>query len=140
MTDIEVVRTLTGNNDIDDAFISFYLESSADFIKSYCNIDEIPAGLKSVYLEIAALKVKANSSGGKATLGEGVKAIGSISDGNQSIGYTSGGAGSKAFISDEDFVAAYGDVLGRYRKMVVGDGTPLRTQGSRCLHHNRARR
>lgn len=134
MTDIETVRTLTGDSDISDAFISFYLQASEDFIKSYCNIDTIPDGLKTTLLEMTAMRVKANSSGGKPALGQGVKSVASMSDGNQSIGYAIGGSGTKSFISEEDFVAAYGDILGRYRRMVVGNKENLKTCGSRCLH------
>ncbi len=135
MTDIETVRTLTGNNDISDAFISFYLQASEDFIKSYCNIDTIPDGLKTTLLEMTAMRVKANSNGGQAALGQGVKSVASMSDGNQSIGYAIGGSGTKSFISEEDFVAAYGDILGRYRRMVVDKKPCEKTCGSRCLHH-----
>ena len=133
MTDIEVVRALTGNTEISDAFISFYLEATEDFVKAYCNIDSIPKGLKSTVLEMASLRVKANSKGSASALGEGLKQVGSISDRNQSISYASGSSGSKQFISEEDFVAAYGNILDRYRRMVV-DRKPLRTLGSRCLH------
>lgn len=143
MTDIELVRTITGNNEIDDAFISFYLQSSEEFIKAYCNINTIPAGLRTTYIEIAALKLNANVSGNKASLGTGVKSVGSITDGNQSISYASGSA-SKSFTSDEDFALAFGNILDRYRKMVGPNAEPLRTAGSRCLHtehphKNRAR-
>lgn len=131
MTDIEAVRALTGNNEISDAFIAFYLEAAGDFIKSYCNVDSIPSGLKTTYIEIAALKVTANTSGANASLGVGIKTIGSISDGNQSIGYALGGAGSKTFVSNEDFIAAYGDILGRYRRMVVDRPFTHRGVGAR---------
>jgi len=133
MTDIELVRTITGNNEVDDAFISFYLQSSEDFIKAYCNIDTIPAGLKTTYIQIAALKLNANVSGNTASLGTGVKSVGSITDGNQSISYASGSS-SKTFTSDEDFVASFGSILNRYRKMTGPKMEPLRTAGSRCLH------
>jgi len=144
MTKIETVRMLTGNTEISDDFISFYLDSTEKFIKGYCNIDTIPEDLEPTFLEITSMRVKANSSGSKAALGEGLKTVGSISDGNQSIGYQLGGGGTKTFISEEDFVAAYGYMLDRWRRMVVPKSTPKRTCGSRCLHDthphpNRAR-
>ena len=76
MTDIETIRVLTGNNDISEEFIAFYLDSTREFIKSYCNIDAIPDELRPTYLEITALRIKANASGSKSTLGEGVKQVG----------------------------------------------------------------
>lgn len=119
MTDIETVRVLTGNNEISDEFIAFYLDSTEKFIKGYCNISSIPEDLKPTLLEITSLRVKANSSGASSTLGEGLKQVGSVSDGNQSISYTAGGAGTKAFVSQEDFVSSYGFMLDRWRRMVV---------------------
>lgn len=119
MTDIEVIRVLTGNSEISDEFIAFYLESTRDFIKSYCNLDRLPDELSRVCLEITALRVKANASGSSSALGEGIKQVGSITDGNQSISYSVGGAGTKGFVSEEDFVSAYGHMLDRYRRMVV---------------------
>lgn len=119
MTDIETIRVLTGNNDISEEFIAFYLDSTREFIKSYCNIDAIPDALRPTCLEITALRIKANASGDKSALGEGVKQVGSISDGNQSVSYSVGGAGTKGFVSEEDFVSAYGHMLDRFRRMVV---------------------
>ena len=135
MTDIEMIRILTGNNDISADFISFYLDSTEKFIKSYCNIETIPEGLKPTYLEITALRVKANTNGGQAALGEGVKAVASVTDGNQSVSYASGVAGSKSFISEEDIVASFGYILDRYRRLVTSKG-PCETLGSRriCSH------
>lgn len=138
MTDIEMIRTLTGNNEISDAFISFYLQATEDFVKSYCNIDSIPKGLKSTVLEITALRVKANSNEGDSALGEGIKQIGSITDGNQSISYVGGATAGKQFTSEEDFIAAYGNILGRYRRMVV-DKTSQRNAGARRIHHSEER-
>lgn len=119
MTDIETIRVLTGNNEISEEFIAFYLDSTEKFIKGYCNIETIPEGLKPTLLEITALRVKANSKGSEAALGEGVRQVGSISDGNQSVSYIAGGAGTKAYISEEDFVSSYGYMLDRWRRMVV---------------------
>lgn len=135
MTDIEMIRILTGNNDISADFISFYLDSTEKFIKSYCNISTIPEGLKPTYLEITALRVKANTNGGQAALGEGVKAVASVTDGNQSISYASGVTGSKSFIGEDDIIASYGYILDRYRCLVTNK-KPCRTLGSRriCSH------
>lgn len=139
MTDIETVRVLTGDNDISDAFVSFYLDSTEKFIKSYCNIETIPDELKPTLLEITALRVKANTSEGKSALGEGLKSVASVSDGNQSVSYGTGSSGSKSFVSEEDFVAAYGYMLDRYRRLVVNK-RPCRTLGSRCMCSHKPKR
>ena len=118
MSDIALVRTLTGNNDISDDFIAFYLDSVTNFILGYCNISVIPKELKPTLIEIAALKVRANSNGSDAAIGEGIKSVGSLSDGNQSISYQAG-ASFKQFVSNDDIILAYGSTLDRWRKMVV---------------------
>lgn len=119
MTDIETVRLLTGNDKISDAFISFYLDSTEKFIKGYCNIENIPEDLKPTLLEITSLRVKANTNGAASALGEGIKQVGSVSDGNQSVSYMSSGTSGRQFISEEDMVATYGYMLDRWRKMVI---------------------
>lgn len=131
MTDIETIRVLIGNSEIDDAFISFYLSSTEEFIKAYCNLEVIPEAMKSVLIEITALRVKANSNSSQAAIGEGLKPVASLSDGNQSISYALGGAGSKSFISEEDFIATFGVMLDRYRRMIVRQGAPLKTDEDR---------
>lgn len=118
MSDITTIRALVGNSEISDDIIAFYLDSVTNFVLGYCNISSIPAELKPTLLEIAALRVRANSNGAQAAIGEGIKSVGSISDGNQSIGYQAGGA-FKQFVSNDDILAAYGSTLDRYRKMVI---------------------
>lgn len=129
MSDINTIRALVGNSEISDDIIAFYLDSVTNFVLGYCNISSIPAELKPTLLEIAALRVRANSNGGKAAIGEGIKSVGSISDGNQSIGYQAGGT-FKQFVSNDDILAAYGSTLDRYRKMVI-DRPVSRVDGTR---------
>lgn len=136
MTDIETVRLLSGNSAISEDIIAFYLESTKQFILAYCNLQEMPDALKPTYLEITSLRVKANTSGAESALGEGLKVVGSISDGNQSIGYQSGAASGKTFVSEEDFVSAYGYMLDRFRRMPVDKPSCMRSAGSRCLHRH----
>lgn len=131
MTDIETIRTLTGNNQISDAFISFYLDSTKKFIKQYCNIDAVPEDLKPTMLEITALRVKANSDGAAGAVGAGVQHVGSISDGNQSVSFA-GGSSAASYLSYEDFVSAYGYMLNRFRKL-SSKGVHCRPLGARCL-------
>lgn len=118
MSDIALVRALIGNNDISDDVIAFYLDSVKNFILGYCNLKTIPEELKPTLIEIAALRVRANSNGSNAAVGEGIKSVASISDGNQTVTYQASG-GFKQFVSNEDIIAAYGSILDRWRKMVV---------------------
>lgn len=129
MSDITTIRALVGNSEISDDIIAFYLDSVTNFVLGYCNISSIPAELKPTLLEIAALRVRANTNGAKAAIGEGIKSVGSISDGNQSIGYQAGGT-FKQFVSNDDILAAYGSTLDRYRKMVI-DSPVSRVDGTR---------
>ncbi len=129
MSDITTIRALVGNSEISDDIIAFYLDSVTNFVLGYCNISSIPAELKPTLLEIAALRVRANTNGAKAAIGEGIKSVGSISDGNQSIGYQAGGT-FKQFVSNDDILAAYGSTLDRYRKMVI-DNPISRVDGTR---------
>ena len=133
MTDIEVVRMLTGNDAISDAFIAFWLDSTRKFVLGYCNIPEIPEGLKPTLLEITAFRVNANSKGAAAALGQGGRQVGSVSDGNQSVSYATPSSGVKQFVSEEDIIAAYGNILDRYRCMVVVR-PPRCYPGARKLH------
>ena len=129
MSDITTIRALVGNSEISDDIIAFYLDSVTNFVLGYCNISSIPAELKPTLLEIAALRVRANSNGAKAAIGEGIKSVGAISDGNQSIGYQVAGA-FKQFVSNDDILAAYGSTLDRYRKMVI-NSPASRVEGTR---------
>lgn len=136
MSDIETVKLLTGDSGLSDDFVAFYLQAVREFILNYCNVPDIPQGLHTTYLEMTAMRVKANTSNGAASLGQGIKAVASLSDGNQSVSYSLGGSGTKAFVSEEDLVAAYGPVLDRYRRMVVDHCGP-RPLGARCMHPHR---
>lgn len=131
MSDIALVKTLIGNNDISDDVVAFYLDSVKSFILGYCNLKEIPKELKPTLIEIAALRVRANSNGSNAAIGEGIKSVASLSDGNQAISYQAGG-GFKQFVSNDDIILAYGSILDRWRKMVV-DKPVSRVAGARRI-------
>lgn len=117
MSDIALVKALVGNNDISDDIVAFYLDSVEKFILGYCNLKTIPEELKPTLIEIAALRVRANTSGSNAAIGEGIKSVSALTDGNQSIAYQAGEF--KQFISNDDIIAAYGSTLDRWRKMVI---------------------
>lgn len=117
MFDIQVIKQLAGNPEIEDTLVAFYLTSTTDWVKSYCNIEEIPRELNTTLIEITAKRIRANTAGNKSVIGEGMKQIASITDGNQSISYVAGQA--VAFTSEEDILKAYGHILNRYRRLVV---------------------
>lgn len=131
MSDIALVKTLIGNNDISDDVIAFYLDSVENFILGYCNLKTIPKELKPTLIEIAALRVRANSNGSNAAIGEGIKSVSSLSDGNQTVTYQAGGV-FRQFVSNEDIILAYGSILDRWRKMVV-DKPETRVNGARRI-------
>ncbi len=131
MSDIALVKALIGNNDISDDIVAFYLDSVEKFILGYCNLKTIPEELKPTLIEIAALRVRANTSGSNAAIGEGIKSVSSLSDGNQSIAYQASGT-FRQFISNDDIIAAYGSILDRWRKMVV-DRPVSRVAGARHI-------
>lgn len=130
MSDIALVKALIGNNDISDDIVAFYLDSVEKFILGYCNLKTIPEELKPTLIEIAALRVRANTSGSNAAIGEGIKSVSAISDGNQSIAYQAGEF--KQFVSNDDIIAAYGRTLDRWRKMVI-DKPVSRVAGARRI-------
>ena len=131
MSDIALVKTLIGNNDISDDVVAFYLDSVKNFILGYCNLKAIPKELKPTLIEIAALRVRANSNGSNAAIGEGIKSVVSLGDGNQTVTYQAGG-GFKQFVSNDDIILAYGSILDRWRKMVV-DKPVSRVAGARRI-------
>ncbi len=129
MSDKAKVKVLIGNDAISDDLIAFYLDSVTEFVLGYCNLTEIPKGLKNTIIEITAMRVRNNTSGSTAAIGEGSKRVAAISDGNQSISYQ-GESGAKTIISNDDIIEAYGRTLDRWRKMVI-DGPKKRPLGAR---------
>lgn len=132
MTDIETVKALIGNTTLSDDLISFYLDSTERLVKGYCNIKAIPEDLKPTLLEMTALRVKANTNGSQGAIGEGLKAVAGVTDGNQSVSYVTGQA-SYSFATEADLLLAYGTVLDRYRRLVVKSPRICKTLGSRVL-------
>lgn len=119
MADAELVRMLVGDDALPDDLVQFYLSLSEEFIKNYCHLDSIPLGLHNTYIQIAAVKLKANSDDGQSSLGAGVSSITSVSEAGQSISWgrvTS----SKNFIGDDDLITTFGTTLDRFRRFDSG--------------------
>lgn len=117
MADKETVKALVGDTTISDAIVSFYLDHSADMIKNYCGIGAVPEQLKSTQIQIAALKVKANTSGAVGAIGSGAKVVQTIADGNQTISYANVGAMSAT--SDAEILLHFAPALDRFRVLAV---------------------
>lgn len=118
MTDRELVNMLLGET-LPDPLVDFYLQSSADFIKNYCHLDEVPEALHNTMIQIAAVRLKANSDEGQSSLGAGVSSVTSVSEAGQSISWgrvTS----SKNFIGDDDLITTFGSILNRFRRFDSG--------------------
>lgn len=123
MTDRETVKMLVGDDALSDDLISFYLSLSEEFIKNYCHLNAVPEALHNTMLQIAAVKLKANSDEGQSSLGAGVSSVTSVSEAGQSISWgrvTS----SKNFIGDDDLITTFGSILDRFRRF--DSGTPVR--------------
>lgn len=115
MEDREVVRMLINDDSLPDTLIDFYLTLADEFIKNYCHLDEVPEALQNTKIQIAAVKLKANSDEGQSSLGAGVSSVTSVSEAGQSISWgrvTS----SKNFIGDDDLITTFGSILDRFRR------------------------
>lgn len=100
MTMLERMRALCGvtADAPEDAKLQFALETTCDKVKNYCNIDEIPAGLETVVVEMVMQEYQ--------TGGVGVKAL---TEGEDKVEFTADGAGA--------FLRAYTPQLNRYRRL-----------------------
>lgn len=114
--DAQLVRSILGEPEIGDDLISFYLDAAADIIKNYCNIATVPKELHTTHIRIAAYLIKANTSAGKANLSGGLVSVSSMSDGNQSVAYSSG---NRNVSTDDEIIAVFGSALDRFRVMQV---------------------
>lgn len=115
MEDRELVRMLVGDDALSNDLITFYLSLAEDFIKNYCHLDKVPEALHNTMIQIAAVKLKANSDEGQSSLGAGVSSVTSVSEAGQSISWgrvTS----SKNFIGDDDLITTFGSILDRFRR------------------------
>lgn len=115
MTDVETVKMLVNDDALSEDLVTFYLTLAEDFIKNYCHLDEVPPELHNTLLQIASVKLRANSDEGQSSLGAGVSSVTSVSEAGQSISWgrvTS----SKNFIGDDDLITTFGAILNRFRR------------------------
>jgi hypothetical protein len=125
---IDMVKLITGNQQSDSKLVAFYLDAAASFIKAYCGICTISPQLEQVQVQIAAKmlteQTKTNADGSQSgAVGSGIAAVGSLSDGNQSVSYVQTAGATASFSYDEaSIVAAFGNILNRYRVFKTDSG------------------
>ena len=120
MDELALVKALTGLTNLDDTIAAFYLSQAEQFILDYCGICSLPKQLEGVKVQIAAKMIRENTSedGSKGSAGEVKGTVSSLSDGNQSVSYSSGAGSSSSFTYDQaSIVTAFGTMLNRYRKL-----------------------
>lgn len=125
MSDIETVKMLVADPELPDSLVTFYLTLAEDFIKNYCHLDFIPDALHMTMIQIAAIKIKANTDEGESSLGAGVSSVVSVSDSGQSISWGRVSS-SKNFIGDDDIITTFGNILNRFRRF--DSGNPVRRE------------
>jgi hypothetical protein len=123
MDDIETIKMLVGQPTANSDLVQFYLDESIDYIKGYCNINAIPLSLHRILLQIAALLYASNTSDGKGSAGGGggSGAIASISDGNQSVSFSTG-VGSIAIVCADEIQTKFSSILDKFRVMKGAEG------------------
>lgn len=107
---LEQLQNLLGNPEkISEEILKFALEDTAEHIRNYCHIDDIPDGLMHTWVRMA-LDLVRNECFGSASLPNGVK---SISMGDTSTSFCN--------ISDNSYAGSllktYEKTLRRYRKL-----------------------
>lgn len=120
MDELATVKAITGLANLDDTLAAFYLAQAEQFILDYCGICSLPKQLQGVKVQIAAKMIAENVSadGTAGSAGQVKGSISSLSDGNQSVSYSSGAAGTASFTYDQaSIVTAFGYMLNRYRRL-----------------------
>ena len=105
------VKLLLSDASIGDDVIDYWVNSTKQYILNYCNLVELPSQLENTLVEITCLRIRYNQGG----MGSGVKGIASVSDGSQSVSYSS--IGQKSFSSDDDLIKSFNTQLNRFRRL-----------------------
>lgn len=105
---IAKVKALLNIEDDKDALVAFALDNASDIIKSYCNIDEVPAELNTILIRIA-MDLYRNEHLGSADTPQNVTSV--------SIGDTSTSFGDVSADFSQSIIKDYEKVLNRYRKV-----------------------
>lgn len=110
--DIGVLKSLTGRSFCDDVY-RFAAETAEETVKNYCNIDEIPNGLKNTVVRIAADILRRGQYGKNG--GEMPVTVSGITVGNTSTSFSAVSSLSDSDVSS--IVSGYTKQLNRYRRV-----------------------
>lgn len=109
ITQVEKLKALLGITDTDkDVLVEFALENAGETVKNYCHIEEIPTGLATTVLRMAA-DIYRNEQMGSVEVPQSVS---SVTVGDTSTSFKTSGADFS-----ESIMKNYKAVLNRYRKV-----------------------
>ena len=123
----ELVKVMLGENAPADSVIEFYVQSTVDRVRAYCNREDIPDGLTNTVVEITLDRLTEMYGSKDAQFGQGRSVVQHAQDGRQSVNYSSPGQMKTTTASEGDFLQGYLMILNRYRTMA--GVAPRRTQG-----------
>lgn len=106
---VEKLKALLGlKDDEPDLYVEFALENAEEVIRNYCHIEEIPTGLSTTVLRMAA-DIYRNEQMGSVGVPRSVSSV--------TIGDTSTSFSTSATEFSESIMKNYKAVLNRYRKV-----------------------
>lgn len=109
LTLVDKLKTLLGLTDSEkDVLVEFALENAGETVKNYCHIEEIPEGLTTTVLRMAA-DIYRNEQMGSAEVPQAVSSV--------SIGDTSTSFKTSGTEFSESIMKNYKAVLKRYRRV-----------------------
>lgn len=111
---IEMLKLLLGDcpPSTNIKVMQYWLSSTEQLIKNYCNIDEIPKELDNVLIELTCLRINNNSKG----IGTGSAVATSMSDNGQSVSFGFKPNGISA--EDQDLLSSYKQQLIKFRRLI----------------------
>lgn len=113
----ELVKVMLGDNAPSDQIIEFYVGSTIERVKAYCNRTDIPEGLTNTIVEITLDRLTEMYGSKDATFGQGRKVIKQAKDGQQMVNYSTPGQNKGTSSNEGDFLQGYLMVLNRFRTM-----------------------
>lgn len=122
---IELVQLITGNQQVNQKLVAFYLTAAENFILTYCGICTLPPALQQVQVQIAAKMLMEQTTIGSSGMQQGsvgseTGAIAGLGDGNQSVSYVQNKGMAASFSYDEQsIIDAFGSILNRYRRFTT---------------------
>lgn len=106
---VDKLKFLLGITDTEkDVLVEFAIENAEETVKNYCNIDDIPSGLLTTVLRMAA-DIYRNENFGDATVPQMISSM--------SVGDTSTSFQTPSAEFSESIMKNFKPVLNRYRKV-----------------------